>query len=130
MTRLPHTLRIAAAAGLVALIPASGAAQAMRVGDLGTMPSRTGCLETAGEVLTAYISEFGGHATSGDPEAVEAWAIYGWGLRPGINDVVITCPTLGNQANAFFTVHATGAEAASNADTVADRLRTLWERLY
>ena len=119
-----------AAAALAACLSTPAAAQAMRVGDLGMMPSREGCLDIAHQVLTAYIAEFGGHATSGDPTQPEEWAIYGWGLRPGINDVVVTCPAIGTRAKAFFTIHATGQDAAANADTVADRLRVLWDRFY
>lgn len=103
------------------------AAQAMRVGDLGLVMSRGGCLETAERVLSAYIAEHGGLATSGDPAAPEEWAIYGWGLRPGDNDVVITCPTVAGSTNAFYAVHASGETAAGDADAVARRLRELWE---
>ncbi len=108
--------------------PAAIAAEAMRVGDLGHVSSRTTCLETAERVLAAYIAEFGGHATSGEPSDPGEWAIYGWALRPGLNDVVITCPTVVGNTNAFYTIHASGEAAATDADAVAERLRDLWDQ--
>lgn len=114
----------------LALAGGPAGAQAMRVGDLGLAPSRADCLATAARVIQAYIDEFGGFALSGDPAAPEEWAIYGWGLRPGENDVVIICPTVVGDTNGFYTVHASGETAAADADTVAERLRALWERLY
>ncbi|HUF87618.1 MAG TPA: hypothetical protein VMM59_09575 [Thermohalobaculum sp.] len=133
---------ILAAAGLAAPLPGPASAQAMRVGDLGLVSSHTACLETAERVLAGYIAEFGGLATSGDTANPREWAIYGWGLRPGMNDVVITCPTVLGHTNAFFTVHASGGDAAgdatgdaagdaaADADAVAERIRALWRRLY
>ena len=113
----------------VALSAASGAAaeEAMRVGDLGLVPSPATCLETAEKALDAYIDEFGGHATSGDPADPKEWAIYGWGLRPGTNDVVIMCPTVVGNTNALYTVHSAGETPAADADAVAERLRKLWD---
>lgn len=120
-------LSLAATAALVAL-PHSALAQAMRIGDLGPMPSRTGCLEAAAKVINTYIAEFGGYAAAGDPADPEAWAIYGWALRPGVIDMVITCPSVAGRINAFFTIHASGEQAEAGADTAAERIRTLWER--
>lgn len=117
------------AAVLAALLSGPAAAEAMRVGNLGPADSRSACLDTAARVLDAYIAEFGGFATSGDPENPEEWALYGWGLKPGANDVVIACPTVAGQTNAFLTVHASGDEAATSADAVAGRIRDLWRRL-
>jgi hypothetical protein len=115
------------AAALCATPAAVSAEEAMRVGDLGLVPSQKTCLEAADKVLSAYIAEFGGHATSGDPAEPKEWAIYGWALRPGTNDVVITCPSVVGNTNAFYTVHASGEAAADDADTVAERLRKLWD---
>ena len=117
------------AAALLAVIFAGPAmAEAMRVGDLGPVPSQAACLGAAEKALAAYIDAFGGHALSGDPDSPQEWAIYGWGLRPGSNDVVITCPVVLGNVNAFYTVHASGEAAAENADTVAERLRELWKQ--
>ena len=119
------------AAALLAVASASpAAAEAMRVGDLGPVPSQSACLATAETVLSAYIAEFGGHAVSGDPDSPQEWAIYGWGLRPGSNDVVITCPLVVGNVHAFYTVHASGDGAAGNADMAAERLRELWKEHY
>ena len=111
---------------LVILLPRAAEPSAMRVSDLGPVASRVGCLETAAIVIKAYIAEFGGFATSGDPKNPEEWAIYGWGLKPGTNDVVIACPTVAGQVNALLTVHASGDAAAEDADTVAAQIRDLW----
>ena len=124
--------RLPAAAAVLAMLlpaPAAAAEEAMRVADLGPMPSRLACLEAAARVLDAYIADIGGYATSGDPENPEEWAIYGWELEPGNNDVVIACPTVAGQVNALLTVHASGEGAAGNADSVAERIRDLWTRL-
>ena len=120
----------AAAAALILLLPAAGAAEeAMRVADLGPMPSRLACLEAATRVLDTYIADVGGYAISGDPENPEEWAIYGWELEPGNNDVVIACPAVGGEVTALLMVHASGDAAAGNADGVAERIRELWTRL-
>lgn len=111
------------------LVPRLASAEAMRVADLGPMASRLACLEKAARVLDAYIAEYGGYATSGDPENPDEWAFYGWELRPGTNDVVITCPSVAGQVNAYLTIHAAGDEAAPNVNTVAERLRALWDGL-
>ncbi len=116
------------AAMLAVLLAAPAAADAMRVGDLGPVPSRIGCLDTASRVLDAYIAEIGGFAISGDPENPEEWAIYGWGLKPGVNDVVIACPAVGDEVKAILTVHSSGDGSAVNADAVAGRIRDLWLR--
>ena len=110
--------------------PGATAEEAMRVGDLGLVSSQATCLETAEKVLSAYIAEFGGLATSGDPADPQEWAIYGWGLRPGTNDVVIICPTVMGNTNAFYSVHSAGEAPAADADTVAERLRELWDQQY
>lgn len=120
------TLLLPAVAVLAAHMATPAAADAMRVGDLGPAASRTACLDTAARIIGAYIDEIGGFATSGDPENPEEWAIYGWELKPGVNDVVITCPMVAGQVHAFLTVHASGDEAAANADAVAGRIRDLW----
>ena len=121
---------LAAAALLAAISGGPAAAQAMRVGDLGPVPSQSTCLATAEAVLAAYVAEFGGHAVSGDADSPQEWAIYGWGLRPGSNDVVITCPTVLGSVNAFYAVHASGDAAGEDADAVAGRLRELWREHY
>ena len=113
-------------AAVAFLLGGSAAADALKIGDLGPVPSRAACLENAETVLLRYIEEFGGLATTGDRTDPESWAIYGWSLRPGENDIVITCPTVANQVNAFYTVHSSGNEAAGNADLVAERIRELW----
>ena len=118
--------RFLASAAFVVLLSGSASAEVFKVGDLGEMPSRRVCLATASAVLEAYIDEFGGLSTSGD---TEGWEIYGWDLRPGNIDVVITCPVIANQANAFYTLYSSGDNVAQDADTAAARIRELWDRL-
>ena len=128
-SRHPRRVLLPAAALLCASLSTPAAAEAMRVADLGAMTSRVACLETAARALDAYIAEYGGYATSGDPENPEEWAYYGWELRPGTNDVVILCPTVAGQVNAYLTVHAAGDDAPHDANMVAERIRALWDGL-
>jgi len=117
-------------AALAALISGTAVAESLKVGDLGEMPSRRVCMSIASEVLETYISEYGGHSTSGDASDSESWSFYGWDLRPGDVDVVITCPVVASQVNAFYVLHSSGSNETENADTAAERIRKLWERLY
>jgi hypothetical protein len=115
---------------VLALVSGTAAAEAFKVGDLGEMPSRRLCLTTAVAVLETYISEFGGRSTNGEPDVDDSWSIYAWDLRPGDIDVVITCPGVANQVNAFYTLYSSGSNEVADADTAAARIRALWERLY
>jgi hypothetical protein len=117
------------AAAFATLLSAPAAASAFKVGDLGAMPSRRACMETAAKVLEAYVAEHGGLSTSGDPDEPQSWSFYGWGLRPGTTDAVITCPIVGNQVNAFYTLHSAGDEGEGAADIAGARIRALWQKL-
>lgn len=99
---------------------------AFKIGDLGETPSRRICMSVAAQVLEAYVDRFGGHSTAGDLD----WSFYGWDLRPGDNDVVITCPIVAGQANAFYTIHSSGDDVDANAKITAERLRDLWTELF
>ena len=112
------------------LLSGTVSAEAFKVGDLGEMPSRRVCLTTAAEVLETYISEFGGRSTGGNTDGEDSWSVYAWDLRPGDIDVVITCPVVANQVNAFYTLFSSGGNELEDADTAAARIRALWERLY
>ena len=115
---------------LAALISGTAVAESLKVGDLGEMPSRRVCMSIAAEVLTTYVEEFGGHSTSGDKDKSESWSFYAWDLRPGDVDVVITCPVVADQVNAFYVLHSSGEGETDNADVAAERIRELWKRLY
>ncbi len=119
--------RFIVAAALMAFFAAPASAGLFRVGDLGEMSSRQACMTTAKTMLESYLDEYGGGSVVGDPENPESWEIYGWRLRPGDNDIVITCPVVNGQVNAFFTLHATSDDAGANADTVIERVRELWK---
>jgi hypothetical protein len=121
--------RLPAAAVLAALFAGPAAADAFKVGDLGAMPTRLACMETAAKVLEAYVAEHGGASTSGEAEEPQGWTYYGWGLRPGLTDAVILCPVVGNQVNAFYTIHSAGDVGAEAADVTAGRIRALWQAL-
>ncbi len=116
------------AAALMALCAGPASAGLFRVGDLGEMPSRQACMAIAAGVLETYIKEYGGLSTSGDAEDPESWEVYGWRLRPGDNDIVITCPVVNSQVNAFFTLHAASDDGSADADIVIERVRELWDR--
>jgi hypothetical protein len=121
--------RLWTGATLVALVSGAASAEAFKVGDLGEMPSRRVCIETATAVLETYISEFGGRSTGGAADD-ESWSVYAWDLRPGDIDVVITCPVVARQVNAFYTLFSSGENQVDDADTAAARIREIWDRLY
>jgi hypothetical protein len=118
--------RFFVAAALMAIFAGPASPGMFRVGDLGEMPSRRACMTAAIEVLEAYIREYGGLSTSGDVDNPESWQVYGWRLRPGNNDIVITCPVVNGQDYAFFTLYAISDEGSANADMVIERVRNLW----
>jgi hypothetical protein len=118
--------RIFTGAALAALLSGAAAAESITVGDLGAMPSRRACMETAETVLNIYLGEYGGHSVSGDAADPESWALYAWDLSPGDNDVVITCPVVAEQVNAFYIVYSAADSDAEDGDVVAERLRDLW----
>jgi len=47
------------AAAFATLLSVPAAADAFKVGDLGAMPSRRACVETAAKVLETYVAEHG-----------------------------------------------------------------------
>jgi hypothetical protein len=114
---------------LAAFAASPAAAEAMKVGDLGSVSSRQACMTSARTVLEQYLTAHGGLTVTGEPEAAEGWSIYGWALRPGDNDVVIMCPIVAGQPHAFYAIHADGERAVENADTAAGRIRELWDGL-
>ena len=122
--------RLLSGAMLMALISGTASAEAFKVGDLGEMPSRRVCLATATEVLQTYIDEFGGRSTDGETDVEDSWSVYAWDLRPGDIDVVITCPVVVDQVNAFYTLYSSGNNEVEDADTAAARIRALWERKF
>ncbi len=87
-------------------------------------------MTAAKAVLESYLDEYGGESVVGDVENPESWEIYGWRLRPGDNDIVITCPVVNSQVNAFFTLYTTSVNGAAAADIVIERVRELWGRNY
>ena len=120
--------RFIIAAALMASFAGPASAGLFRVGDLGEMPSRQACMTVAKRVLAGYLDEYGGESVFGDTENDASWAVYGWHLRPGDNDIVITCPVVNSQVNAFFTLYAGGDDGSADADIVIERVRELWNR--
>jgi len=123
-------MRLLLACLLVALSATQAAAEAMKVGDLGPVPSRQTCLSTARTALERYLDAHGGLSVTGETDTPENWSIYGWGLRPGNNDVVILCPMVAGESHAFYAIHSDGPQAVENADTTARRIRALWDSLH
>jgi hypothetical protein len=119
----------AALAAVVSGVSGTAAAETFKVGDLGEMPSRRVCMSIASEVLERYIVEYGGLSTSGDTGEADSWSYYAWNLRPGDIDIVIICPVVASQVNAFYTMHS-DSDDTDNADIAAARIRRLWEQLY
>ena len=120
--------RFFVAAALMAFFANQASAGLFRVGDLGEMPSRQICMTVAKNVLESYLDEYGGGSVVGDAENPESWEVYGWRLRPGDNDIVITCPVVNSQVNAFFTLYAVSDDGSADADTVVELVRELWIR--
>ncbi len=120
--------RIIIAAALMAAFANPASAGLFRVGDLGELPSRQICMTVAKNVLESYLDEYGGGSVVGDTENPESWEVYGWRLRPGDNDIVITCPVVNSRVNAFFTLHTASDDASADADMVLERVRELWSR--
>ena len=120
--------RFIIAAALTALFAGPASAGLFRVADLGEMPSRQACMTTAKNVLESYLDEYGGGSVFGDTENPESWEVYGWRLRPGDNDIVITCPVVNSQVNAFFTLYTGSEDGSADADMVIERVRELWNR--
>ncbi len=121
--------RFIVAAALMVIFASPASASLFRVGDLGEMPTRQACMAAARNVLESYLDEHGGGSVAGDTEDPESWEVYGWRLRPGDNDIVITCPVVNGQVNAFFTIHTASDDAGADTDTVIERVRELWGRL-
>ena len=67
------------------------------------------------------------HGTTGQIEH-RVFRDIGEYLRPGDNDIVITCPVVNSQVNAFFTLHAGSDDGSADADMVIERVRELWNR--
>jgi hypothetical protein len=121
--------RLFIGAALAAIVSGTAAAETFKVGDLGEMPSRRICMSIASEVLERYIETYGGLSTSGDTGETDSWSFYAWDLRPGDIDIVIMCPVVASQVNAFYTMHS-ASDDADDADIAAVRIRRLWDQLY
>ena len=123
-------IRYIIAAALTTYFAGPASAGLFRVGDLGEMPTRPDCMAVAERVLQSYLNEYGGGSVFGDTENPESWEVYGWNLRPGDNDIVITCPVVNGQVNAFFTLYTASEDGADDAGTVIEQVRDLWTRHY
>ena len=123
-------IRCIIAAALMAYFAGPASAGMFRVGDLGEMPSRQACMTVAAKVLESYLDEYGGASVTADTENPESWEVYGWHLRPGDNEIVITCPVVNGQVNAFLTLYTASADGTADADIVIERVRELWGRNY
>jgi hypothetical protein len=122
--------RLIIVAVLMAHLTETASAGQFRVGDLGEMPSRQSCMTVAAKVLAGYLDEYGGASVTADTGNPESWEVYGWHLRPGDNDIVITCPVVSGQVNAFLTLYTASADGTEHADIVIERVRELWGRNY
>ena len=120
--------RFIVAAALMASFAGPASAGQLQVRELGEMPSRHACMTAAKEVLAGYLDEYGGGSVFGDTENPESWVVYGLHLRPGDNDIVISCPVVNSQVNAFISLYARSENANADADIVIERVRELWNR--
>jgi hypothetical protein len=120
--------RFIIAAALMAFFAGPASAGLLQVRDLGEMPSRQVCMTAAKNMLESYLDKYGGGSVFGDTENLESWVVYGLRLRPGDNDIVISCPVVNSQVNAFISLYSRSENARADADIVIARVRELWNR--
>ena len=88
------------ALGLSALaLPAM--AEGWSITHLETMTNSGACMEQGRSVINRYMFAHGGGSTGAD-----TWSLYGYDLEPGLQDVVIMCPSSGGQVFAILVVQS------------------------
>ena len=107
---------------LAAALPGAALAEGFTVIDLGVTRDRETCMYRAERALDRYEEELGLYAVN-----VSDWVIFAYDLRPGDQDVTITCPILGEGegfVNAFLNVH--GETTSEEREATADALEAYW----
>jgi len=120
--------RLIFAAALMAACAGPASAGLFPAGDLGAMTSSQACMTAAKNVLESYLDKYAGGSVVGDTQNPESRVVYGLRLRPGDNDIVISCPVVSSQVNAFISLYSRSENARADADIVIARVRELWNR--
>ncbi len=94
-------------------------AEGWSITHLETMSSTNACMEKGRTVINRYIFAHGGGSTGED-----TWSLYGYDLEPGLQDVVIMCPSSDNQVFAILVVQSESDSAPRGE--AAQRLVDYW----
>ncbi|MEL7097907.1 MAG: hypothetical protein AAGM84_03680 [Pseudomonadota bacterium] len=88
--------------------PTMASAEGWSISDLGNVSSRQSCMDRAVNALETWPSNRRTSVSRG------TWAVYAYNLSPGENHVVITCPNVAGQINAF--IHIFGEDGTTQDD--------------
>ncbi|MEO0936946.1 MAG: hypothetical protein AAFY38_02200 [Pseudomonadota bacterium] len=91
----------------------SDGADGWSISDLGTVADRDTCMDRAVNALETWPSNRRTEVSRGN------WAVYAYNLSPGENHVVITCPVVSGQINAF--IHIFGEDNTTQDDRTVVR---------
>lgn len=107
-SKLIKTLAVVAA-----LTPSAAFAEGWSISDLGNVADRDSCMDRAVNALETWPSNRRTEVSRGN------WAVYAYNLSPGENHVVITCPVVAGQINAF--IHIFGEDSTTQDDRTVVR---------
>ncbi len=108
---MPRLALPAVLAAVTISAPTVASADGWSITDLGPVSSRDECLARAENVIYAVPPGQRGHVST------SSWNVFAYDLAPGDNDVVITCPNVNGQINAFAFVY--GDDASSEDQRIA-----------
>ena len=115
-------MRRPALAALAVLMPLGAWAEGFTVIDLGPTRDRETCLYRAEQALSRYEREYGLSEFE-----VTTWIVFAYDLRPGDQDLTISCPILGEGdgfVNAFLHVH--GEASSPEREDTATAIENFW----
>ena len=115
-------MRGAIGAALAAILPLGALAEGFTVIDLGVTRDRETCLYRAEQALSRYEREYGLSEFE-----VTTWIVFAYDLRPGDQDLTISCPILGEGegfVNAFLHVH--GEASPQEREDTATAIENFW----
>ena len=105
-----------------ALLPGAAWAEGFTIYDLGVTRDRETCLYRAEQALSRYEREYGLSEFE-----VTTWIVFAYDLRPGDQDLTISCPILGEGdgfVNAFLHVH--GEASSQEREDTATAIENFW----
>ncbi len=92
-------------------VPGVALADGWSITDLGPVSTRDECMRRAEAVIQAVPPGQRGYVSS------SSWNVFAYDMKPGDNDVVITCPIVAGQVNAFAFVY--GDDGSSEDQRIA-----------